>query len=395
MDTRRSKLRKTALILGCIVSVASTTVFARYGWNSGVTINSVTKDVTASTGTLTGGVNTMSAKYVTDINANTSKIVEAIRVAVSQEAIGTVQKAQADKDTKQMLVSVLAADAMAAEQLEAYANFGPATGQGYAACQVLSENTRLGQVLDSVAAQTADKVKETDNAPGKVTSGDAEAHREKAHQENFCTPEEEEAGKCEVKHGGVVAGADSNASTLYVSAKKGSVISAAKTSVRQNILGSPIKSIPPDIAESAEGKAYLLNVNHKTALSAFPAYSLAYIESMSEIRDDIKDKDGNPMSPNDMLFNTVARYYGGKDADEWQKAIIQQQPRGILVELAKMEGLSTWMDYQEFLANQRIEGNLAAMTLTNSLPIEDKLRKQSVALQNESIREAILLKGRQ
>lgn len=394
MDTQNNSLRKKILLIGSILSIASTTVFAGYGWHSGTTISNVNKDVAASTSSLTGNVNAMNAKYVTDINANTSKIVEAIRVAVNQEALGTVQKAQADKDTKQLLVSTMAADQLAEEQLEAYVKFSPSTGQGYAACKILAENTRLDQVMSTVGAQAADKVLETDNAPGVIAAANSEEKREAAHKENFCTPEEAEIKKCTVKHGGAVAGADSNAGTLFVSAKPGSVIAAAKKSVRQNILGSPIKAIPPDIAKSAEGKAYLLNANHKTALAAFPAYSLAYIESMSEVREDIKDKDGKPMSPNDMLFNTVARYYGGKDADEWQKAIIQQQPRGILVELAKMEGLATWMEYQEFLANQRIEGNLAAMTLTNALPIEDKLRKQSSALQSEAIRDAILLKGR-
>lgn len=150
----------------------------------------------------------------------------------------------------------------------------------------------------------------------------------------------------------------------------------AKKAVRQNILGAPNLGIPSRSADTSSGQAYLYAVNHKTALSAFPAYSLAYLESMSEVRDDIKDADGNSISPNDMLFNTVARYYGGKDAEAWASSMVSQQPRGLLVELAKMEGLGSWMDYQEYLSLQRMEGNLAALTLTAAIPMENRLKKQ-------------------
>ena len=77
-----------------------------------------------------------------------------------------------------------------------------------------------------------------------------------------------------------------------------------------------------------------------------------------------------------MLFNTVARYYGGKDAEAWASSMVSQQPRGLLVELAKMEGLGSWMDYQEYLSLQRMEGNLAALTLTAAIPMENRLKKQ-------------------
>jgi hypothetical protein len=113
---------------------------------------------------------------------------------------------------------------------------------------------------------------------------------------------------------------------------------------------------------------------------------------MSEVRPDVKDADGNPQSPNDMLFNTVARYYGGKDSGEWQASMISQQPRGLLVELAKMEGLGAWMDYQEYLAMQRMEGNLAAMTLTAAIPMEQRLEKQYRRTQSTSIRDNAITK---
>lgn len=315
--------------------------------------------------------------YVNNLMTNTDRIVEAIRVATSQEALSASQIGRADRDTKQLMVAATQANSAAGEMQKAVLNFGPATGQGYAACVVLAENTQLGQVINTVEDQAAQKVKETDNSPNSSmpSSNEAFKARVSTHNKLFCTDAEGERNSCDPV-APEMQGADSNAATLFVSAPNNSDMAIAKKAVRQNILGAPNLGIPSRSADTSSGQAYLYAVNHKTALSAFPAYSLAYLESMSEVRDDIKDADGNSISPNDMLFNTVARYYGGKDAEAWASSMVSQQPRGLLVELAKMEGLGSWMDYQEYLSLQRMEGNLAALTLTAAIPMENRLKKQ-------------------
>lgn len=331
--------------------------------------------------------------YTDNINTNTEKVIEAIRVATSQEAISSVQTAKADKNAKQVLVSALLADAQTEAALDAMLRFSPNMGQGYAACTVLAENSQVAQVMDTVQDQAAHKVDEIDSSPNAMAANFSDAYKNRAriHNDNFCTDVEGEQGTC-TPAPEAIQGADSNAATLMVSAPAGSDVARAKQAVRQNILGSPVVAIPSSVAETANGQAYLYAVNHKTALSSFPAYSLAYLESMSEVREDVKDADGNPQSPNDMLFNTVSRYYGGKDAGEWQAAMISQQPRGLLVELAKMEGLGAWMDYQEYLSMQRMEGNLAAMTLVAALPMEQRLKKQRLRVQNNSARDSVVIR---
>lgn len=329
--------------------------------------------------------------YTDNINTNAEKVVEAIRVATGQEAISSTQTARADKDAKQVLVSALQADAQTDAAMDAMLRFSPSMGQGYAACTVLAKNSQIAQVMDTVDMQAAAKVNEIDSSPMAMASNFADAYKSRAeiHNDNFCTDVEGKQGTCKPASD-EIQGADSNAATLMISAPAGSDVARAKQAVRQNILGSPIVAIPSSTAETANGQAYLYAVNHKTALAAFPAYSLAYLESMSEVREDVKDADGKPQSPNDMLFNTVARYYGGKDSGEWQAAMISQQPRGLLVELAKMEGLGAWMDYQEYLAMQRMEGNLAAMTLTAALPMEQRLKKQRLRVESQSIRDNVV-----
>ena len=384
-----------AIILAAALSVPILAFARIVPWEANTTRNAINTQVNNSTQQINNQIGNMSDGYTKTINENTSKIIEAIRLATSQEAIGTTQMADADKKSKQVMATAMMADQLAEDQLHAVLNYGTATGQGYAACKVLAENQQLSDVMDAATKEAAGKVMQTDNAPGRLVSSikETDAARQEMHNNTFCTESEEKNGTCKMKNGGVMAGADSDASTLFVSAKKGSSVAFAKQAVRQNILGSPIEQLPPDVARSAIGKGYLLNTNHKTALSAFPAYSLAYLESMSEIRDDIKDADGNPMSPNDMLFNTVARYYGGKDSLDWQKSMIQQTPRGLMVELLKQEGLTSWMSYEEFAANQRIEGNIAAMTLTAALPIEEQLQKQKALLDNIAIKDNIRRKG--
>lgn len=380
------KAIKYALITASL-SIASATAFSATGVYSQLTADTTLKsNLTAQEAAIISKVQQQQNLYVKNLMTNTDRIVEAIRVATAQEAISATQIGRADRDTKQLMVGAIQADAAAGQMQKAVLDFGPATGQGYAACVVLAENTRMGQVMSTVDSQAAVKVLESDNSPSSAMpdAGAAFKDRLSVHNKTFCTDAEGERDVCDPVSP-EMQGADSNAATLFVSAPMGSDMSVAKQAVRQNILGAPSLGIPSRSASTASGQAYLYAVNHKTALSAFPAYSLAYLESMSEIREDIKDADGNPMSPNDMLFNTVARYYGGKDSEAWAASMISQQPRGLLVELAKMEGLGSWMDYQEYLSLQRMEGNLAAMTLTSALPMEARLKKQYDRANNQAI----------
>lgn len=363
----------------CLSLIGCYSVSNAIPWNEYASNQAVTQGFAKSTTAIGADIAQRTTSHVTNIANNTGKINEAIRVAVNQEAISTVQVSNADKTARQLMVNALLANEQTKEQLDVIMKFSPRTGQGYASCKVLAENQQLGTVMDSVEDQATVKVQQLDNAPGVLAPSLQAAleRRKDVHNDNFCTDAEEAKNECKVANGGETQGADSNANVLFVSSKPGSAISFAKQAVRQNILGTPSVSVPYNVAKTAEGQAYLLAVNQKTALSAFPAYSLAYLESMSEIRDDVKDSSGKPTSPNDMLFNTVSRYFGGKDAEEWGKSMIAQQPRGLLVEMAKMEGLGAWMDYQELLANQRMEGNFAALTLTTALPLENRLEKQN------------------
>lgn len=392
----RLKKLTARLLIGTTLILPITSSFAVFYQNHGrpdAPERTVERNLKTLNQNVKGEIKKYEEGYIKNIQTNTEKIVEAVRVATAQEALSSAQIGKADKNAKQVLVNALLADMQTEAALDAMLRFSPTMGQGYAACTVLAKNSQIAQVMDTVQDQAAVKVDEIDSSPNAMSNSSADAlnRRMAVHNENFCTDAEGKQGSCKPASE-AMQGADSNAATLLVSAPANSEVARAKQAVRQNILGSPTVAIPSSVASTASGQAYLYSVNHKTALSAFPAYSLAYLESMSEVREDVKDADGNPQSPNDMLFNTVARYYGGKDSGEWQASMISQQPRGLLVELAKMEGLGAWMDYQEYLAMQRMEGNLAAMTLTAAIPMEQRLNKQYQRANSAAIRDNAITK---
>lgn len=392
----RLKKLTARLLIGTTLILPITSSFAVFYQNHGrpdAPERTVERNLETLNQNVKGEIKKYEEGYIKNIQTNTEKIVEAVRVATAQEALSSAQIGKADKNAKQVLVNALLADMQTEAALDAMLRFSPTMGQGYAACTVLAKNSQIAQVMDTVQDQAAVKVDEIDSSPNAMSNSSADAlnRRMAVHNENFCTDAEGKQGSCKPASE-AMQGADSNAATLLVSAPANSEVARAKQAVRQNILGSPTVAIPSSVASTASGQAYLYSVNHKTALSAFPAYSLAYLESMSEVREDVKDADGNPQSPNDMLFNTVARYYGGKDSGEWQASMISQQPRGLLVELAKMEGLGAWMDYQEYLAMQRMEGNLAAMTLTAAIPMEQRLNKQYQRANSAAIRDNAITK---
>lgn len=367
------------------IAAASPLLLGVYGWNHSSTQNAVGEGLADLDTAVISDVTQKSLGFTKTITDSTSLLNEAIKNTVRQEAVSATQLSVADKRAKQIEVAALEAQLISNDMIDVQLDYGAKTGQGHNVCQVLSENKQLDAAFSTATNQTKSKVTQLDNGPGQLVQSEEEALRARNDvHAKFCSAEEKASGRCDAVS--QVAGADSNANVLLVSSKPGTVISQAKAAVRQNILGKPDLAIPTSVGQTVTGQAYLSQLNRKTALSAFPAYSLAYLDSMSTVRPDLKTKEGIEQSPNDVLFNTVTRYYGGADADEWQKSMIAQQPRGMLVELAKMEGLGAWMDHQEFLANQRLEGNIAAMTLTTTLPMEDALDRQKQALIKRNIK---------
>lgn len=352
-------------------------------------VTSVQQQSAQLAATTNAKITTMSEQINGALATQSSALANAIRGAVAQEAVSATQIATADRNARVVQAEAKNASDVAQKLLDIKLKYGPQTGQGYAACKTLIENQQTDQAVTNATLNTKDRVVTTDNAAGRFSSSlqDFSAKRNNNHYTNFCTKEEYDQKLCDEVSD--MPGLDTNAAVLFSSAKAGTKVAAAKAAVRENILGTPNIAIPANMGQTAQGQAYLYNSNRKSALSAFPAYSLAHAESMSEKRDDLKDSNGNPMSPNDLIFATVSRYYGSDEAKQWAKTMADQVPRGLLVELAKMEGVGAWMDNQEYETNNRIIGNLGSMTVIATLPLEEQVTRKRNVIARSSTAAAI------
>lgn len=351
-------------------------------------VSGVTQSFAQLQGTITSDIIVMSNTHPSMIDGTTDSINAAIKVATEQEALGAQLVAENAIQTKQALAASYQAGQVQANIAEKLVNYG-SRGQGVSPCLVMAENKVLDTAFRVAADNAKAKVEDTDNAPGRLMpSKEAAVNHRAAIHNKFCSESEVAQG---VQCNGVssLPAADQNAAILTTSKAPGSLASQASIAYRQNLLGKPDIALPESVGQTPAGQAYLMATNRKSALNSFPAMSLSYIEAMNELNPDLKDKDGNPMSANDALLETVGRYYGGKDSKEWQEKMIQQQPRGLLAETARMEGLSLYMQFIKHKSYQRILGNAASLSIATALPLEDDMDSQLAALNSASLASGI------
>jgi len=219
----------------------------------------------------------------------------------------------------------------------------------------IQKNKTLDRAFESnhVAAQIY--VTQLDNAPGKLAESVTETmnRRFNTHLEDFCTDAEAEAGMCGKSK---LPGGDTNAAILFSPAAPGSLEDKAQLAYIQNILGTPAPKISKEAGQTPAGQDYLIKTAQSDALLSIPAYSLARIKAANT-------RTNSGLSPNELLEKRTNDYFGGKEALEWSKTLASQSPRGLMVETLKVGGLQTWLDYQSLQQSQRINVNLAALTI--------------------------------
>jgi hypothetical protein len=141
----------------------------------------------------------------------------------------------------------------------------------------------------------------------------------------------------------------------------GSLQHRAQTSYMQHVLGAPDQLIAKDAGRTAGGQQYMMIKNSKDSLQSIPAYSLSMIQAANTRTADLGGK-----SPNEVMRLRVNGYFGGKEAQDWSKALTAQSERGLMVEAVKMGGLEVWLHHKQYQQNQRLELNLAALALAAS-----------------------------
>lgn len=292
---------------------------------------------------------------------------------------------KADDDTRRMKLNYEHAQKTADKIHKIQQDYGPLTGQGYRTCRIISENQSTKKLQDE-SRHMADSIAQTgDNVAGRMVSSLSNAiqARQENHLTNFCGENDVDNKQC--KSVSTHANADTNSSVLFEPATVGTKTDKAKDAVRQNLLGNPHAKINPNVGKTALGQAYLYQTNQHTALKAFPSYVLAYLQSMSTVRDDIKDANGVAMSANEKAYATSARYFGSSESKEWLKSLQVQRFRGLLVEYSNLQDINLWQIHEmKNLVDLEIGTKSAGLlALTNA---QDKnLTKQHNRLAREKV----------
>lgn len=285
------------------------------------------------------------------------QLISAIAVATKQEALSATTVVDATHDSAEQLVNAIRATRQNDQVVKAYMDYNPALAQGYQVCNVTARNISIDKAFSDMGESVKKTLGTFDVAPGRLASSTAEAMnaRLQLHRDKFCTVTEEKAGLCTAS---TLPGGDTNASLLFEPAKPDSLQAQARHAYIQHVLGEPDQAVNVDAGGNSAGQTYMLAKNTKDSILSIPAYSLSMIDAANT---QIPEMDNH--SPNEALNAAVTQYFGGKRALDWSKKLAGQSALGLLREQQKLAGLEIWLHHQQYKQNQRLELNLAALSL--------------------------------
>lgn len=333
------KLKKLAISVG-ILGVTGTAAWASCGGTEGMVSSAagslaslITTELAASTTKLIAADYLQTQSIMSSLHI-LAKQVEASGEKLSSTTIGVEQStvALAKENAEKEMVAKLVVD---------YAS------QGFDPCGQSAATQNLAKTEAEVNAKIPGLVRsEIEGGGGKFGSPhEALRAREDRHKALFCTQSEVDAGAC--TRLGKIPGGDSNAALLF-SVDSSTEARAAKNALINQVVGLPDSPVRPEAANSPAAAAYLLEKKQKDAFMAFPAYSLKTIQAENENLKAVMD-------------NRVGQYFGTARAAEWARSQTSQAPRGLLVDLVKMQGINLKLAERRLHQNMRIEANLALL----------------------------------
>ncbi|MEA9392202.1 hypothetical protein SJI19_16885 [Acerihabitans sp. TG2] len=323
------------------------------------------------------------ASFGSQLTTTFEQLISAVAVSTKQEALASSQISDTTMQAAQQLLNATTTQNTNDQVVKAVLDYSGSTGQGYQPCIVLYKNKSLDHAWDGLPQVVKTRMRRSEMYGGNLvaSTNDAMQNRLKTHRDKFCTPSEEKAGLCTASS---LPGGDTNAATLFESAAPDSIVDQARTSYIENVLGAPDQIITSKAGKSQSGQTYMLSKARKDAFLSIPAYSLNMIAQANTGSPDYDNK-----SPNEMLQMRVNQYFGGKEALQWAATLTRQQPRGLLVELAKMEGTNAWINQKQFEQNQRIIANLAAQELLMAEPLKANLDNKAMRMNSASAMQQV------
>ncbi|OIH11926.1 hypothetical protein A7M79_00110 [Acinetobacter baumannii] len=340
--------------IGSIISTAAA--------NAAIAAAKAAAEAAASIAKIGASIGTFSATTVANMTYSMNSQLSSIKVATAQISQSSQALAEVQTYASQKLATVRQTIDVQNRILDVNKSYGAASGQGYKACVVVKENKGLDEAADHTNLIAASKESETLSAiTTKSSLNDAIYNKIKLSQAEFCS-----TGNPNCEPSRLPAG-DVNGALLFVPADDGSKEQLARNLFRQNVLGTQVEGLNVrNQINSPQGQMSYFNSNRQAALLSPAAYSLAYIDAQNTRT---IERDGKKYSANELIENTVGRYYGGKDAKSWQASMITQEPRGLLVESARIGGLTVWLENHMYQQSLRKEAMLASILLATTTPL--------------------------
>lgn len=336
--------------------------------NAAVAVAKAASEAAAAMAKIGASIGTFSASTVSNITYNMNSQMSAIKVATAQVSQSAQNLAEVQTVASQKIATARQAIRIQDQVLKVRRSFSPASGQGYKACYVVQENKGLDQAQQHTAIIAATKESETLSAISVKSDLNASVlNKLKISEAEFCA-----TGNPNCTPSALPA-ADVNGALLFIPANEGSKEQLARNMFRTNVLGVQLDGLKTaNQINSPMGQVSYFQSNRMSALLSPAAYSLAYIDAQNTRT---IERDGKKYSANELIDQTVSRYYGGTEAKQWQASMIAQEPRGLLVEMARLGGLSVWLDNHMYQQNLRKEANLASILISSATPISSEVSK--------------------
>lgn len=333
------RLKKTAVALA-FLGASGTVAWASCGETAGL----VNADAGIQAGKTTASLAAAATQLIAIDTTETSVIVSALKVLAKQIDASTEKTVATTVGAEQSMAAV--AKEIADKELidKIVLDY---TSQGFDPCAQSAATRRMANAEAEVTTSVPRRIgSEVEAGGGRFASAaDALRTRDERHQALFCTQAEVDSGACSSV--GKIPGGDTNAALLFNSDTSQDMV-AAKNAVINNIVGLPDNPVSREVANTPEAVTYLMEKKRKDAFLAWPIYSLKTIQAENETFKPAMDA-------------RVGQYFGTPQAMEWAKSQASQAPRGLLVDLVKIQGLSLKLAERRLRQNMRLEANLAAM----------------------------------
>ena len=324
------------------------------------------------------------------VNTFTDQFDMFARLKISAQKVTTSQIATAGKaiiNAEQQLakgeVNSLGLLAASKEQLKVFQDYSAKTGQGVDPCGQL--NTHVTFLISSGTATglASQMGRDVQAAPGRF--GDNLSYlnnRVQVRLENYASKDEvvlgyskKEAEEITTTTGRKfsLAGADSNAETLFIESTDPRV-AKAKDAYLDYLAGPPDAPIGKALASTPGGQQYLVSKMRKDAVVSTGLNSVARVAA-----ENTPGHDGDP-SMVSAMNNVVDLYYGDGAKERW-RSWMSQSPRGLAVDRLKMSAASLALDAQRLEQARRIEANVGALLATQARKTEAQAIDSRVRMQ--------------